>query len=461
MQTFHQSTADPPGSGGPIRSGPSRRGLLTGAAALVAGAATTSLSGCAASVRGIGKTVLQIAAQSSDISDDIIADFQRQNPDIRISLVAPEWDVIVSMLAADAPPDLARGTGVTDTPYLVARDLAEPIDDYLAGSSVLKRSDLATVNGVWRYDGHTQGKGPYYGLCKDYSCDLTLWVNEDHLAKAGIPLPSTEKPLTYDQVLAISKKANQVSHGRNTVLGFGAVFGGKPDFAWLQGMMATAGASPFSDDFTEVDLTVPAGVEAINWFMEIVGSRTTQSFLAPQAINDTGLYVAGRMAVLQSGYWTTGLVDTASAEVRKASYLLPAPQLGDHRVSPTTSGTGWWMAKKSANKEAAWRFMEYFFGGKPAVDRAKTGWGTPSLKSNFKYLPTDQPFQRRSLQTQLAENRYLSVLPFTPYVQLSALGLALTTAFEQGFRAHKSAHYIAAAATKAMNAALSQGKRKV
>lgn len=438
----------------------SRRQFLRGAGYAAAGAAVASLTGCAASVRG-SATVLQVVSNSSELDAELIAGFERANPDITISLIQASWDVVVTMLAAGTPPDVVRGSGASDTSFLVARDLAEPLDGYLDRSSLIHRADLDPVNDLWRHNGRTQGVGTYFGLCKDYSCDLTLWVEKDHLDAAGVALPSADTPLTYAQVLAIAKQANRATAGRTDVLGFGSVFAGKPDFAWLQAMMASAGASPFSPDGDEVDLTVPAGVAAIDWFLELIAAGVTPSFVAPQSIDDTGLYVAGRVALLQSGYWTTGLVGTADPAIRAASHLLPAPQLGSTRVSPCLGGTGMWIPKQSPNKQAAWRFMEYYFAGPPAVERARSGWGTPSLRSLVPMLPTAEPYQQRALATQLAESEYFEVLPFTPYVRADALGTALSAAFEPGFRERRGAAWIAAAATRTMNALLEQARKKV
>lgn len=437
----------------------SRRGILTGAGAvLISGA----LAGCAASAKkpAGGKTTLQVVTAPAELDQKLIADFESKHPDITISLTQFSWDVVVSMLASGTPPDLVRGTGATDTGYLAHRGLAEPLDDRLAKSSVLKKDDLDPINDLFRYEGGTQGTGPLYGLVKDYSSDMTLWAHKAHLDAAGVPLPSAEKPLTYDQLLALAKQATKVSKGQTTVLGFGTLSGNnKPDPVWLQTMMASAGTPFFNDDLSQVDLTSAAGVSALEWFIELIRSNVTSSVLAPQASSDVDLYIAGRVATLMSGYWTSGLIASAKPELQAASHLLPAPQFGSTRISPCVAGTGMWMPKKSANKDAAWRFMEYYFGAQPAVDRAKSGWGVPGLKSLLQYLPDSAPYQQRALRTQRAESQYFKVLPFTPYAKSDALAAALATAFEAGLRKNQSAAQIAAAATTSINSLLQRGKK--
>ncbi|SDT22306.1 ABC transporter substrate-binding protein [Microlunatus soli] len=437
-----------------------RRTLLGGAGAIAAGSLT---SGCAVSAsqpakNGKKQVTLKLLGQANEIDKDVIAGFTEQRPDIKLSITEYSWDALVSMLAAKTPPDLVRGAGATDTPYLVHRSLAEPLDDYLKSSKTITADDLDPINDLWRYDGTTQGTGPLYGLVKDYSSDLTLWVNSQHLKAAGLKVPSSDRPLTYKQVLKLSEETVQRKSGRTRVLGFGCVFGGKPDLAWLQGMLATADAALFNDDLTQIDLTSDAGVEALQWFVDLVKSRTTSSFLDPQATADADLYVASRVATLLSGYWTSGLIATAKPQVQQASYLLPAPMMGTTRVSPCVAGTGFWIPKTAAHKEAAWAFMEYYFAAKPAVERAKSGWGIPGLKSLAKYLPDNEPYQKRALAVQRDEQKYFKVLPFTPYAKADALGTALATTFEDAVRAHRPIKDTAAAITTALNAAIKRGK---
>ena len=55
--------------------------------------------------------------------------------------------------------------------------------------------------------------------------------------------------------------------------------------------------------------------------------------------------------------------------------MIPAPIAdGGTRVSPTGSATGAIINNATKHPEETWKVYEWFFGGKPAEDRAKSGW---------------------------------------------------------------------------------------
>lgn len=427
-------------------------------AAAGAVAATTTVGGCAMSASGIGKKTLQILGQTSEIDEATIAAFEADHPDVNVSLTQYSWDLALTMLAAGTPPDLMRGAGATDTAFLASRDLALPLDDFLADSQVLHENDLDPINDLWRYDAAGQGNGPLHGLVKDYSSDLTVWANTGSLPDEMAAAVSRTEPMSYRELRTSAKAATKVQRGRTTTIGFGCVFGNKPDFPWLQAMMAQADVNVFSDDMKTVDLSSDAAIEAMTFFVDLVTSKATASFLAPQATTDVDLYVADRIAFLLSGYWTTGLIAGGPKDLQRESVLLPAPQLGDTRISPCLAGTGMWIPKQAQYPELAWEFMEFYFGGKPAQDRAASGWGVPSLKSLHQKIPEDTPLQRQAWQVQQEEQQYFQILPFTPYAQADTVSAALLSAFSEGIRQDAPTRQICQDSATAINQVMARGR---
>ena len=64
--------------------------------------------------------------------------------------------------------------------------------------------------------------------------------------------------------------------------------------------------------------------------------------------------------------------------------------------------------EKYMNDEA-WKFMEYYHAGEPAITRATSGWGLPIQKSFRDMIPTDTELDRTRLEVtlnQLDSGRY-------------------------------------------------------
>ena len=120
--------------------------------------------------------------------------------------------------------------------------------------------DRDPVNGVRRYDGTAQGRGPLYGMAKDYSQDAMYWYNTALFDAADVDYPSETEPVTYDQWLEMGRALTQEDGGTTTVYGLSAGGGGHFDHADTQA--PAAGGSLFSEDLGSVDFSSPEGRRA-------------------------------------------------------------------------------------------------------------------------------------------------------------------------------------------------------
>jgi multiple sugar transport system substrate-binding protein len=156
----------------PLAARIDRRRFLTGSAVAAGGVlAAPVLGACDASSgsSGGGKTVtLTVMYASNELTKAHIADFESKNPDIRIQFIENDATRLNAMLTAGNPPDFVRGAAVGSANF-AARGLSTNLDPYLDKSTVLKKSDLMSVNDSWRWDGKRRGQGPYYGITKDWS----------------------------------------------------------------------------------------------------------------------------------------------------------------------------------------------------------------------------------------------------------------------------------------------------
>jgi multiple sugar transport system substrate-binding protein len=437
-----------------------RRFLSLSAGGAVAGAA--ALSGCAmrvsSAVGGSGETVT-VMAKADDISPELIKQAQK-DIGVKINTVLYSTSKLIAMMTNGNPPDLVRGVGAVDAPYYAARGVMEDLDPYFAKSSVLRPPDLDPVNDLWRYDGRTQGKGPRYGMAKDFSQDSMFWYNTALFDQADVDYPPELDPLTYEEWLDKAKRLTRRKNGQTTV--FGGSYNGVLTPNLLASLTVAAGGNLFTDDYSRVDFTTPEARKALGWYIDYCRTKVGPSIIQPDPNTwDGPTFQANRLAMSNSGYWLGGLIN-ADKKLAPLSRLAPAPYFeGGRRVSPCQAGTGFWIPSRSHHKDAAWRVFEWFFGEAPAKARASGGWGIPTLKSLRPLMPAQEDYQKRVLTVQEAELRHYSVIAFTPYATADSLLALFNQIAPAAMNGGLSVDTLAGRLNSAMNDQLKRGKEQV
>jgi multiple sugar transport system substrate-binding protein len=402
-------------------------GTLAGGSALLGACGTSTTSGPSTS----GVTTLTVMYGKGELTPDYIKEFEKLNPGIKVKFLEPDQTRLNAMLAGGTPPDFVRGPAVGSASNS-ARGLALNLDPYLEKSNVLKKDDLLSINDAWRWDGKQVGSGPYYGITKDWSQENTLWYNQEILDKAKIAHLDPLTPITYDQLFDMGVKMTVRQGGKTQIYGYGTQWGfGLVTI--LMAMIIQQNGRIYNADSTEVDFTTPQAQRAIEWFVNYLKANIGPSSLNPTAGGWDGPdFLAKRMAIMMGGYWITGNIATSGNDDIKANArLAPAPMMGPKRFSPSGAGIGAWIPAGSKNKEAAWKLMEYFMAGPPAHDRAKSGWGIPSLKSLLPEMPQNLPFQKEAFQSMQNELSYAGLLPDSPYIALSSYNSILDKYIQQ------------------------------
>ncbi|MCX5252911.1 extracellular solute-binding protein [Streptomyces canus] len=437
-----------------------RRFLSLSAGGAVAGAA--ALSGCAmrvsSAVGGSGETVT-VMAKADDISPELIKQAQK-DIGVKINTVLYSTSKLIAMMTNGNPPDLVRGVGAVDAPYFAARGVMEDLDPYFAKSGVLRPADLDPVNDLWRYDGRTQGKGPRYGMAKDFSQDSMFWYNTALFDQADVDYPPELDPVTYEEWLDKAKRLTRRKNGQTTV--FGGSYNGVLTPNLLASLTVAAGGNLFTDDYSRVDFTTPEARKALGWYIDYCRTKVGPSIIQPDPNTwDGPTFQANRLAMSNSGYWLGGLIN-ADKKLAPLSRLAPAPYFeGGRRVSPCQAGTGFWIPSTSHHKDAAWRVFEWFFGEAPAKARASGGWGIPTLKSLRPLMPAQEDYQKRVLTVQEAELKHYSVIAFTPYASADSLLALFNQIAPAAMNGDISVDALAGRLNAAMNDQLKRGKEQV
>jgi len=438
----------------------SRRRVLAGSALAAGGVLAAPLLGAcdAGTSKSGGAVTLTVMYKNNELTKEQIADFEAKNAGIKIDFVEFDTTRLNAMLASGSPPDFVRGAAVGSA-NTNARGLATNLDPYLDKSSVLKKSDLLGVNDSFRWDGKQIGRGPYYGITKDWSQDATLWYNKALFDAAKVPHLSASEPVTYDQLLDIGKRLTVKAGGKTQVYGLGL------EWAWnlwgpISMMIVQQGATLYNADLTQTDLTTAAAKRALQWYVDFAQAGVGPTSLDPVPDGaDLSTFMAKRMAITQDGYWYGG--NFAADDALKTVKMAPAPTMGDTRANPTYGGQGWWIPAKAKNKDAAWKLMEYYMAGPPAEGRASSGWGLPGLKSLMDKLPQDQPFQQAAYTTAQNELQFNVPLPDSPYIATEMLNTTIDKYLQRAIKKELTVDEATAALTDELNDALQQGKDQI
>jgi multiple sugar transport system substrate-binding protein len=318
------------------------------------------------------------------------------------------------MYAAGNPPDLVRVQAPSVPPYL-ARNMLYDLSPYFQGSSVLHPDDLAPANNYYRANDPLHvGSGKFYGMCKDWSPDFTLFAYKKAFADKKIDVPSDKQPLTYQEVYELGKKLATFDGDRITMFGFD-YSDTWVDRIWMN-MLAETGDLLYTPDYTKIILSGNDKTRAIvQYFFNHVKDKlgaVSSIIQSPNWIGDD--FDKGLVGLIQYGYWFSAMAET---DVTKDQVVfLPAPTWAGVRRDPCMTATGMVMAAATKVPDAAWKVFEWYNGEEPAQGRASSGWGVPVLKSQYKAKP-NAGFQAQ-VQTVLQRELDLNTTPlqFNPYL---------------------------------------------
>lgn len=362
---------------------------------------------------------------------EFTASFKKKYPNINISVeTMSNGDArLMAMIAAGNGPDLIRLSGYQEIPSLAARSLLLPLDKYFEAANV-DTSDFMPVMDLFRYDGKERGKGYYYGVVKDFSLDNAIWINKKAFNDAGIPLPSTTEPMTYDQLADYARRLT-VREGDTTKR-----FGLNASVDWasiFESMLQSTGKSLWSEDTTETTLKSADTKKVIEFWAELVKEGVMPSTLNPISDNTGfGLLVEDKVAMIMGGYWLgTGLA-TYGEDFADNLLLVPSPKVeGGKTVNACLAATGIGIFSGSKHPNEAFLLLkELFLEEEQTKNRAEVGWGLPGLKSTVKYLPESTAPRKQFKETTLAQ---LEDMNFNCRVSNYCLYSGFTAAFDKQF----------------------------
>jgi multiple sugar transport system substrate-binding protein len=425
------------------------------------------------------KVTVTFTYGTAELSESEMKQFQSQNPNITLANQSMDDVKFFAMLAAGNPPDILclQGHGF---PHLLARGIPLNLSPYVEVSKLIKIDDLAPSCNYYKAMSPMDiGKGDLYGMPKDWSPDLSYFINTVLFERAQVPIPDDTKPVTYDQMADMAKKLTKKEGDRTLSWGW-CWANGWEDRYWLI-WLAQNDKSLFSSDFQKFLLAdSPDAKQMVKFLLDIAKAGYAQSPLSPSPRGWPGPdFVAGQIAMQQYGFWFSGMVagDIGSegmvGEFREKGMMMPAPIWGDKgkRFSPTITSTGAICVRKTTHPDETYKAWEWYHAGEPAVTRSKAGWGVPALKSLYKNIPGEEvsPMRGQIKKVLMDELKYAEfVIKFNPFLrgmggggETSAVASVFLGYWERYLRGQMSFDEIIGNIQKDVDAMIKEGISKI
>ncbi|WP_261304993.1 ABC transporter substrate-binding protein [Paenibacillus andongensis] len=367
---------------------------------------------------------IRMNLDQNEISKEQIAEFEAANPNIKIqnepSTITDQTKLNAQLATGDAP-DIIRVSAVSELSSYVIRGIAMDLTPFIQTSAVIKEDDLLPAANVFRYDGKVQGQGPLYGIPKDFSNDLAIWYNKKLFAAASVPFPSETVPMTYSQLFELAKKLTLKKGDTIEQYGLSGSMKGEADLLYLMHYMLGKGVKLSSDDNGKIDFAKPEVKAALQYWVDGVKGNYGPNLINQDKTDWGGyLFASDKLAMLQAGYFMLGFLNSdEKAKTHLDDYvMIPAPIAdGGQRVSPVGYAVGGIINKVTKHPKEAWKVYEWYFGGKPAEDRAKSGWGVPAFKHLLPMLPQATAFEKQKYAVLQDELKYSDkFIEMNPYL---------------------------------------------
>jgi multiple sugar transport system substrate-binding protein len=298
--------------------------------------------------------------------------FMAENPDIEVKVESIHWGKIdglaIQAVAAGGGPDVLNVYSVQLTKHVKAKTIA-PLNAYVEKWYAKNKDDYIILPKETEYDGNVMA------LLWETRV-WVLWYRQDLLDKVGAKVPQSLDELAE----AARKIASDRVHGfvvglSETQLAAAFVETFEP-LLWAQGgsLLDAKGRAAFNS---------PAGERAMQWIAD--QARTKAMGPAAVTMNADDILSGFKAGTIAMSFQGSMRVSAARAAKDVGPMIRTAPVPGFERGRPApglTAGQSLTIGANSKNKDAAWRFIEYYLSPKAQLLFAKAGV-VPVRKSVF------------------------------------------------------------------------------
>lgn len=358
------------------------------------GALALLLAGCGPASDDVTTLRFWVMGREGEMVQELARDFERQNPDIRVSVQQIPWSAahekLLTAFVGRATPDLAQ-LGNTWVPEFAALRALAPLDGMVAASPQVARADH--FPGIWDTN---VIDGELFGL-PWYVDTRVLFYRTDLLAQAGYQSMPTTWSGWRRALQAVTDTGGEGHYG---IL--------LPINEWTQPIILglQAGSPLLTDHDTRGAFAQPEFQSAFGFYLDLF----TEGLAPPVANNEVAnLYQEferGTFAMYVTGPWNLGEFRRRLPAGMQGDWMtapLPAPDGQDAPGVSLAGGSSLVVFSNSEKKEAAWKLIEYlsqpeqqvrFFELTGDLPAHRAAWRDPVLADDLHAAAFSQQLER-------------------------------------------------------------------
>ena len=310
------------------------------------------------------------APEELAVWNQIVADFQAQNPNITVKVEVSDWDAywekLKTMLAASTPPDMFA----MDAPLYLdyqSRGVLKNLQPYLDQNPELLAGVYPQTLEAYKLD------DGYYGLPRDFQT-IVLFYNKDMFDAAKVPYPTAD--WTYDDLRAAAEKLTLDTNGDGKIEQYGFYSDlWDMELVWSEAIWAYGG-DIISADHTQTLIGEPAARQAWQIFYDMM--FTDKSMPDPTTAAQFGddTFQAGAVAMTTIGHWAVPGYNTVTFQWDVA----PMPK-GPAGSATSVNSAGFVVAAGSKHPDESFEFIKFVLSSAGQTRLTELGFAIPVLKA--------------------------------------------------------------------------------
>jgi len=368
---------------------------------------------------------------------DLIAQFEKENPTIKVELQRIPFNEyttkLLTQIAAGSAPDVIF-TETNNFVDLYLRQAFEPLNAYI------QKDNFSTADYYPQILDRFSADGNIYAIPRDTAPICVIYYNKKAFDEAKLPYPNDD--WNWAQFVAVGQKLiKKDATGKVTRWAF------IDDWSMFEPWIYSAGGK-WADDVKKPTKWLMAEdqgfVTGIQFRADLMHKYKVMpppaSLSAMGGMGTSDMFMNGTVAMFLSGIWKTPKFRTDIKNFKWDVVMFPKGPTGIRAFG--TGGSGYGILKSSQNKEAAWKLVKFISGPVGAKKLAQTGLAQPammSVASGPDFLDGKDPQNKKMVLEAVKYVKYMPMAKNTSEVQYGILGPILDKVWNGNITAQQAA----------------------